>query len=152
MEPDDGRVDRIQELGKFKMDYMAVAGQTTDHAPTERQYLEQNATKYPTLKPILKEEAAPQPARPVEPSRYEPIKDYQPPKYEPKPKVIEKEPSRPQEVERAKDHHQNTWQKPETKPSPAPRPVPQPVPRPGERQKAEPRKAPQPKTPQPGRN
>jgi hypothetical protein len=155
LEPDGARVDRIKEFGKFKMDYLATAGQALDNAPTEREYLEQNADNYPTLKPVLKEKErvapVPTPTQPAEQRKYEPIREYQPPKYEPKPKVIEKEPSREREVERAKDHHLNTWPKPQPQPAPSQKPVPQPSPKPREKQKAEPRHAPQPKTTQPGR-
>lgn len=57
---DDGhRVDRIREYGRFKLDYTEAAAKNLPDTPTPREFLEQHADRYPSLKPILKEQPAP---------------------------------------------------------------------------------------------
>ena len=56
---DANRVDRIREYGKFKMDYEITIRNQTDKSPSQREYLEKNSKRYPTLKPVLKERPAP---------------------------------------------------------------------------------------------
>lgn len=51
---DKNRVERIRELGGFKMAYESARQDRPDQL-TEREFLQQNIDKYPTLKPVLKE-------------------------------------------------------------------------------------------------
>lgn len=123
---DENRVMRIQEYGKFKMDYDQTVRVSTENAPTQREFLKENAQKYPTLKPVLKEK----PITPETPTKkiraYEPMKEGVPDKYVPREKVIEKEkaPIR-QEIDRAKESHQNTWDRLRSQPNPAQQRSPQ---------------------------
>lgn len=106
------RADRIQEYGKFKMEYDETVRKAETKAPTQREYLKENSDKYPSLKPVLKENPAPADKAPKVEKRQEPAKEqYQPPKYQPKEKVIEKKESDYQRIDKAKNHHQNTWDK-----------------------------------------
>lgn len=123
---DDGnRIDRIKEYGKFNMDYEASIANGTNNIPSQRDYLAKHAKEYPSLEPVLKEKPdALKKQEPViqrnEPSNNEPANQDQRP-YEPKPKVIQQPKTNQQEIERAKVHHENTWERP--KPNINPRPV-----------------------------
>jgi hypothetical protein len=80
LDNDDKRVERIREYGKFKMDYQSEVSKTNGIAPDQHEYLRQNADKYPTLKPVLKEKETqvynPPPRPPKQPAQQErPRKD-----------------------------------------------------------------------------
>ncbi len=117
---DENRVVRIQEYGKFKMDYDQTVRVSTDKAPTQREFLKDNAEKYPTLKPVLREKS-PSPEMPQKKFReYEPLKEGVPEKYVPREKVIEQEKiPRPEAIDRAKESHQNTWDRMRSQPNPS---------------------------------
>lgn len=120
------RVKRIKEYGRFNMNYQTTIRKGNNKLPSQREYLKSNAKHYPTLKPVLKEQQKTyQPPRMER--RVEQKRDYQPSKYLPKKKVIEKRPSNYQKINRAKDYHQNTWQRPKIQPKKR-IPVKQPVP------------------------
>jgi len=78
---DASRVDRIKEYGKFKMDYENTIRNKTDKSPTQREYLEKNSKRYPTLKPILKERPVPTETKPNLPRDYNPGQTKQPEPY-----------------------------------------------------------------------
>lgn len=123
---DKNRVTRIQEYGKFKMDYDQTVRASTDKAPTQREFLKDNAEKYPTLKPVLKDKPVTTDAPTKKFREYEPLKEGLPEKYVPREKVIEQEKvPRPQEVERAKESHQNTWDRLRSQPAPSQQRSPQ---------------------------
>lgn len=123
---DANRVMRIQEYGKFKMDYDQTVRVSTDKAPTQREFLKDNAEKYPTLKPVLREK----PNAPELPQKkfreYEPMKEGLPEKYVPREKILEQEkPPRPEAIDRAKESHQNTWDRMRSQPTPSQQRSPQ---------------------------
>ena len=152
----ENRVERIKEYGKFKMDYdeavKVPAGQTP---PTEREFLKTNVDKYPTLEPVLKQPIQKE-YQPKKLREYEPIPNGLPEKYVPKEKVIEREKaSRPEEVERAKESHQNTWDRLKPAPQQQPQRVPQrtePARQQPQKQAAPPRQTAPPKQTQPRKN
>ena len=134
---DPNRVDRIKEYGKFKMDYVAATRDRTDKIPTQREFLEGRANDYPSLKPVLKEKKAParrpEVDRGIDPQTDRPVERKEPPVYHQEPRVIEKPQTRRQEIDRARDHHENTWERqrpPVRTVPPQPRPRPQVQPRP----------------------
>jgi hypothetical protein len=120
-EEDGNRVNRIREFGQFKMDYEESVRTAGRQAPTQQTFLRENARKYPTLEPVLKEQpeaarAQKQARRDYEP--YWPRKQYAPEKqeprrYEPRDRVIERRPQPPKrmEIDRAKERHENTWER-----------------------------------------
>ncbi len=101
---DNNRVNRIREYGKFKMDYEKKVGIKTEKSPTEREYLQKNADKYPTLKPVLTEK----PESPRNPQQKDqgnkPVPDYKPGQNDPRDKVTPEE-----KIDRAKENHENVW-------------------------------------------
>ena len=124
---DDGnRVMRIQEYGKFKMDYDQAVRVSTEKSPTQREFLKANAEKYPSLKPVLREKST-SPEMPQKKFReYEPLKEGVPEKYIPREKVIEQERTpRPEAIDRAKESHQNTWDRMRSQPTPSQQRSPQ---------------------------
>jgi hypothetical protein len=119
---DKNRVDRIREYGKFKTEYEDLVRITRDKAPTEREYLRNNADRYPTLKPVLKEK--PEQRQPPKDKVYIPTPEKQPVN-RPGEKVIQKEnPQRQEEIDRAKEKHENIWERQRTEPKQQPAPVP----------------------------
>ena len=122
----ENRVERIREYGKFKMDYdEAVRVPANQTPPTEREFLKTNADKYPTLKPILKQPDQKE-YQPKKLREYDPLPDGLPEKYVPKEKVIDREKaSHPEAVERAKESHENTWDRLRPAPQQQPQKVPQ---------------------------
>jgi hypothetical protein len=120
----ENRVERIKEYGKFKMDYTDAVRESADKTPTEREFLKTNVDRYPTLKPILKD--------PVEKEvqskklrTYEPLPGGLPEKYVPREKVIEPQKApRTEAVDRAKESHQNTWDRLRTVPKTSPQAPP----------------------------
>ena len=129
---DDGhRVDRIKEYGKFRMDYQNVVQQASNGAPTQREYLQQNAKAYPSLAPVLGEKENPVYGEPKAQNKYvPPTREYKTPA--PQPKVrVEENPSNPQKIDRARTYHDNVWQKNKQQPkqqmpTPQPRQTPPP--------------------------
>jgi len=136
---DKNRVMRIQEYGKFKMDYDQTVRASTDQAPTQREFLKDNAEKYPTLKPVLRDKPVTNETPTKKFREYEPMKEDLPEKYVPREKVIEREkaPVR-EEIDRAKESHQNTWDRLRSQPGPSQQRSPQ--------QSAPSRSAPPPRT------
>ncbi len=126
MTEDEGRVKRIQDYGHYREDYdkkvIEARGQTP--VPSQREFLKDNADKYPAMKPMLSEKQETRPVRPkaeqhpaARPGKIDrPAKPDQP--------VIEKRkvvtpPSRPdqqkktnqKEIIRGWDYHNNTWER-----------------------------------------
>lgn len=102
---DKNRVDRIREFGKFKVEYDELVKVAREKSPTEREYLRTNADRYPTLKPVLKEQPEPTKSQPSKIRANDPLREK--PQGE---RVIEKEKSPPSgEIDRAKENHENTW-------------------------------------------
>jgi hypothetical protein len=114
---DPQRIDRIREYGKFKMDYEKSVRNKTDKAPTEREFLEKNSNRYPTLRPVLKEQPKPEKTTDIPPRDYYPgdvrstepypTRDYHP--------YLEK-PAKPKEPSPANSVPQE--KQPATKPAP----------------------------------
>lgn len=132
---DDKRVERIKEFGKFNIDYQSSIKDGTNKIPSERDFLNEHSKDYPSLKPVLKENPdAFTKQEPViqrtEPVQQNPVNPAQKP-YEPKSKVIQQPQTDQQVIERAKTHHENTWERPKptvntnpaTKPSTRTNPV-----------------------------
>lgn len=113
------RVERIQEFGKFEMDYQE-ATQTNVKAPSKHDFLKENASKYPAISPVLNDESNPVYAKPEkEPSPYY----YKPDKTEYKaPDKVIQPTSDPQKVNNAADYHHQTWKQTNTPPKVNPRP------------------------------
>lgn len=109
LKEDEGRVNRIKELGEFNQNYDLEKQKTP--TITEREYLKNNADDYPNLKPVLKEkpQTVKEPVIKQKPTQREPANV---PVTTPKERsrVIERPQSNQQEIERAKTHHENTWQ------------------------------------------
>ncbi len=123
---DKNRANRIREYGKFKMDYDKKVGVKTEKSPTEREFLEKNANRYPTLKPVLTEK--PESPR-TQPTRNQPtrnqdnksVPEYKPVQNDPRDKVTPEE-----KIDRAKENHENVWdnqRKPPKQESPSTAPV-----------------------------
>lgn len=117
---DKNRVNRIREYGKFKMDYNKKVGVKTEKSPTEREYLQKHADKYPTLKPVLTEK----PESPRNPQRKDqdnkPVPEYKPGQNDQRDKVTPEE-----KIDRAKENHENVWdnqRKPPKEESPSAKP------------------------------
>jgi hypothetical protein len=121
----ENRVERIREYGKFKMDYdEAVRVSAGQAPPTEREFLKTNVDKYPTLEPVLRQPVEKE-YQPKKPRAYEPFPKGLPEKYVPKEKVVEKESApRTETIDRAKETHQNAWER--LRPAPAQQPQRQP--------------------------
>lgn len=122
---DGKRVDRIKEYGKFNMDYQTTIKDGTNKIPSQRDFLNEHSKDYPSLKPVLSEKPdAFKKQEPIirrtEPVKKEPAQPVQKP-YEPKPKVIQQPKTNQQVLERAKTHHENTWERP--RPTVNPRPA-----------------------------
>lgn len=111
MQTEQNRVERIREYGKFQMDHSEAVANTRGIAPTTREFLKDHADKYPTLRPVLKDQPEAKPAPPRKEQLQPPVPRYEPKQYEPREKVIEPKRTTREEVERAKDHHRNTWEK-----------------------------------------
>lgn len=107
---DKNRAERIKEYGKFKMDYQATITKTNKKVPNQYNYLKNNANKYPSLKPVLKEKPTTSVKTPIK-KKEKPTRDFNVPKYQPKEKTIKSNRSVDQEIDRAKKYHQNTWKK-----------------------------------------
>ena len=108
---DNSRIDRIKEYGRFKMDYQSTVQKANGKVPNQMDYLKNNANKYPTLKPVLNEKSIIKP-QPIVKEKKPKIEEYYSPKYEPKEKIIKIKTSTYQEIDRAKNYHQNTLEKP----------------------------------------
>lgn len=118
MNDDRARVERIKEYGKFKMDHEVA--QSTGNRPTEKEYLKKNADSYPTLKPKLNERD-----QVVTPQRNKSVfenKGYSPTQKTYTPKVTPRtNNSNYNKVDKARNYHQNTWEKPKTQPAVRPK-------------------------------
>ncbi len=131
---DQNRVDRIREYGKFKMEYDELTKVTREKSPTEREFLRQNADRYPTLKPVLTEQREPSPSREPKTRTNEPKRETAPGE-----KVIEKEKAPPQEkVDRAKETHENIWDLLRREPKEQPRQEPSPKGAPSKKEQTRP--------------
>ena len=121
---DARRVQRFKEYGKFKMDYEKASYQADIEALSQREFLERNADKYPSLKPVLKDKQNPIYSKPKKEEKYVPKvqKEYKVPEKRTNDKLIEK-PTTPQRVDRARDYHNETWKKTKTEPKKNPPPV-----------------------------
>jgi hypothetical protein len=131
---DNNRVDRLREFGKFEMDYQEAVQRQTANAPDRLEYLSANQSRYPQLKPILDEkpqrvpDQSPSSAPAADsPSRINPgqTKPTDAGTTKPAPRPIEQHGTQERPIDRATDHHQNTWQRPGTVP-PSNRPPQQP--------------------------
>lgn len=122
---DNDRVNRIREFGKFEMDYQEAVQRETANAPDKLEYLSANQSRYPQMKPLLEEKpqraSEPSPGRTpadnspsiINPSQSRPEAGTT----KPTPRPIEQQPSSQERpIDRATDHHQNTWQRPGTTP------------------------------------
>lgn len=124
---DKGRPERIKELGKFNNDYDQALNSEGNGGLTQREFLERNAATYPNLKALLKEKPIDMENkdRNVDIIRKEPVKEIPKTAEKERSKVIDRPQSNQQEIERAKTHHQNTWETPRpTQRPPAIRQVP----------------------------
>ncbi len=125
---DDKRVERIKEYGKFDIDYQSAIQDGTDKIPSQRDFLNEHSKDYPSLKPVLTEKPdAFNKQEPVnqrnERIQKDPANPVQKP-YESKSKVIQQPQTDQQVIERAKTHHENTWERPKpTNPNPVTKPT-----------------------------
>ncbi|MGB3078825.1 MAG: hypothetical protein WBB31_07080 [Saprospiraceae bacterium] len=118
---DKNRVNRIREYGKFKMDYDKKVGVKTEKSPTEREYLQKHADKYPTLKPVLTEKPGSPRTPPKKDQDNNPLPEYKPGQNNPREKITPEE-----KIDRAKENHENVWdnqRKPPKQESPSANPA-----------------------------
>lgn len=116
LDDESNRVERIREYGKLKMDYQSLAKNAGSNLPSQREYLRDNPEKYPALKPSPEVTPASEDPPQKKEQKYYPNKNYPTPTKQPRQKEIGKEPSKRQEIDRAKTYHENTWQR--SKPQP----------------------------------
>lgn len=122
---DGMRVERIKEFGKFEIDYERERDMNTS-IPSKRDFLENNASKYPAISNVLKDEKNPVYGKP---DKEENLYYYKPHEFKPEKPVI-KSPdkvthpaSEPQKVYNATDYHHQTWRQTNNPPKVNPRPV-----------------------------
>jgi hypothetical protein len=122
-ENDGRRPERIRELGAFKLDYDREVRNRQEGSLSERQYLERNARRYPSLRPLLAE--SPRPERDASPdvrTRQEtrtPRTARQPAAQNPRPqpdyrdrtRVEQKPQTSRDKIDKGRDHHETTWEK-----------------------------------------
>jgi len=111
-----GRVEQIKEYGRFQMEHEAAVRQANGNALTKAEYLEQNANRYPTLKPAEKAKPQQTYSRPRG-STEENRQEVKPQRTVPGEKPVERERPNHQEINKATNHHQNTWEKTTPRPS-----------------------------------
>lgn len=127
---DVDRVNRIKEYGEFKDAYDQKVISSRGIPPSEKEFLQSNAAKYPTLKGVLKDTPQTTSKPDYYPEKAQPAVTM-PQKsnevYKPKPKVIENKQPEYREINRARDYHENKWEinrpQPRTTPRQAPRTV-----------------------------
>lgn len=130
---DVDRANRIMEYGKFKEDYNQNLISSRGIPPSEKEFLQSNEAKYPTLKGVLKDT----PQTTTKPDYYQPTRTQpqqtitvprQPnQEYKPKPKVIENRQPEYREINRARDYHENKWEINKPQPRSIPRQAPRTV-------------------------
>jgi hypothetical protein len=97
------------------MDHQLAVQKADNSAPSQREYLKNNADRYPTLKPLLNEEFATRDKTLNENQRTNPDQREQVPKTKSPEKQIDRNPTGRQKIEPAKNYHERTWEK--TRPS-----------------------------------
>ncbi len=111
------RIDRIREYGKFRTDYERTVRETGRETLTPREFVSQHPDRYPRVKELLAEA----PIRDVSPApvrRADPIVPAQPPatRLQPREKVIEPQTPPERRIDRARDHHQQSWERTNPRP------------------------------------
>lgn len=114
LDNDANRVERIKEYGKLSMDYQARESNLNNAIDNQYEYLRNNEDKYPALKPVVREQPVSKVIQPQGQYRPESLPSVTP--SQTREKIIQKQPSKYQEIDRANDFHQNSWERTKVQP------------------------------------